>query len=95
MPFRFMSNASSTFMNEVFIYFIGKFVIVYLDDIMIFSHTEEEHLEHLRCVLKKLQMENLLVNVKKFSFPIRVGVFGFFYLKIWFEDGPRKGASNH
>jgi hypothetical protein len=67
MPFR-LSNSSSTFMilmNEVLRYFIGNFVLVYLDDILIFIQTEEEHLRHLRCVLEKLQQEKLLVNMKK------------------------------
>lgn len=57
MPFG-QSNAPSTFMrltNEMLKGYIRKFVIVYLDDILIFSRTREEHLQHVRKVLEKLQ----------------------------------------
>jgi hypothetical protein len=65
-----LMNAPSTFMmlmNEVLKGFIGKFVIVYLYDILVFSKTEEEHLRHLKMVLRRLQQEKLLVNLKKCS----------------------------
>eukprot|EP00253_Pinus_taeda_P005588 PITA_05588 len=70
MPFG-LSNAPNTFMrlmNEMLKEYIGKFVIVYLDDILIFSKTQEEHFRHVRKVLEKLQQNKLLIKLKKCTF---------------------------
>jgi hypothetical protein len=70
MPFGLM-NAPNTFMrlmNEVPKDFIGKSFIVYLDDILIFNKTKAGHLKHLTAVMRRLQQEKLLINMKKSSF---------------------------
>jgi hypothetical protein len=43
-------------------------VILYLDDILIFNKTEAENLKHLAFVMRRLQQEKLLINMKKSSF---------------------------
>ena len=46
-------------MNKVFMEFLDKFVVVFIDDMLVFSKTEERHAEHLRLVLQKLREHKL------------------------------------
>jgi hypothetical protein len=70
MPFG-LSNAPATFqalMNSVLGPFLQKFVLVFFDDILIYSNTWTEHLQHIRVVLTVLRANNLHVKRSKCSF---------------------------
>ena len=61
-----LTNAPGTFqavMNDVLKEVIGKFVLVYLDDIVIFSKNAEEHVEHVRIVLEVLRKHKLYAKL--------------------------------
>jgi hypothetical protein len=66
-----LCNALTTFMrvmNDVFSPFLDDFVIVYLDNILIFSGTWDEHVKHVKKVLDNLQREKLYVKLSKWEF---------------------------
>jgi hypothetical protein len=66
-----LTNAPAYFMylmNKVFMEYLDKFVVVFIDDILIFSKMEEEHEEHLRLVLEKLRSNQLYAKFSKCEF---------------------------
>nr|GEW06420.1 hypothetical protein [Tanacetum cinerariifolium] len=75
-----LTNAPAVFMdlmNRVCRPYLDKFVIVFIDDILIYSKTQEEHVEHLRFVLELLKKEKLYTKFSKCEFWLRkVQFFG-------------------
>lgn len=70
MPFG-LTNAPATFctlMNRIFHPYLDQFVVVYLDDIVIYSNSMEEHAEHLRTIFRVLRENELYVKKSKCTF---------------------------
>jgi len=61
---------------------LDEFIIVYLNDIIIYLESKEEHREHVKWVLKRLQEEQMLVVIKKYKFFTRKTNFIRFIIKL-------------
>jgi hypothetical protein len=63
-----LTNAPAYFMyliNKVFMEYLDKFVVVFIDDILVYSRSEEEYKEHLRLALQRLQEHKLYTKLSK------------------------------
>jgi hypothetical protein len=66
-----LTNAPVYFMylmNNVFMEYLNKFVVVFIDDILVYSRSEEENEEHLRLALQKLRENRLYAKLSKYEF---------------------------
>nr|CAD40483.1 OSJNBa0067G20.3 [Oryza sativa Japonica Group]CAE03320.2 OSJNBa0032I19.14 [Oryza sativa Japonica Group] len=66
-----LTNAPAFFMNlmnKVFMEYLDKFVVVFIDDILVYSQSEEDHQQHLRLVLGKLREHQLYAKLRKCEF---------------------------
>ena len=73
-----LTNAPVAFMdlmNWAFEDFLDKFVIIFIDDILVYSKNKEEHAKHLRSVLQRFQTKKLYAKFKKCEFWIDKVVF--------------------
>ncbi|QRV84393.1 Retrotransposable element Tf2 protein [Ceratobasidium sp. AG-Ba] len=77
MPFG-LKNAPAVLqrmMNDIFRHLLGVTVVVYMDDILIFSEKEEDHAEHVKEVLKILRENNLYAKLSKCEFFVKKVIF--------------------
>ena len=75
MPFGLM-NVGATFQGAMDLAFVGikdKFVLIYLDDLTVYSHIHHDHLQHLRKVFLKCRRYGISLNPKKSQFAINEG----------------------
>ena len=66
-----LTNAPAAFMdlmNRVFRMYLDRFVIVFIDDVLVYSRSEEEHAKHLRTVLQTLRQKQLYARFSKCEF---------------------------
>jgi hypothetical protein len=90
MPFG-LTNAPAAFqtlMNSILRPYIDKFVLVYLDDILIYSNSAEEHREHLRLVLETLR------KYKLYAKPAKQGWLGSGRSQSWIRSGPNYAVAD-
>lgn len=77
MPFR-LTNGPTTFcnfMNDVLYEYLDRFVVVYLDDIVVYSESLANHLDHLRLVFSRLREHKLFVKKENYEFCRREIIF--------------------
>ena len=93
MPFG-LTNAPATFqafINNVLREYLDQFVVVYLDDILIYSRTKEEHVQHVQKVLQALQNADLKVKPEKSLFHVKeVHFLGFIVTPEGLQMDPEK-----
>jgi hypothetical protein len=73
-----LTNAPTYFMypmNKVFMEYLDKYVMVFINDILVYSRSEEEHEEHLHLVLQKLRDHRLYAKLSKYEFWLKQVAF--------------------
>jgi hypothetical protein len=62
-------------MNKVFMEYLDQFVVIFIDDILVYSQSEKSHEDHLRLVLQKLRDNQLYAKFSKCDFWLKEDIF--------------------
>ena len=79
-----LTNASATFinlMNRMFKLFLNRFVIVFIEYILVYSKRKEKYKENLRCMLRVLREKKLYAKLKEYEFSLKNVAF----LSLWYQ----------
>jgi hypothetical protein len=85
-----LTNVPCTFMrlmNEAIRAFIGKFVVVYIDNILIYNKSRDDHIEHLHVIFYVLRNARLFGNLEKCTFSTnRVSFLAYCHTRFWGQN---------
>jgi hypothetical protein len=72
MPFELINESSTfqNFMNDTLMDYLDEFVVAYLNDIIVYSNSKKEHIQHVRKILQRLREANIQADVDKCEFHI-------------------------
>ena len=73
MPFG-LTNAPATMqkiINKILQSYLDRFVIIYMDDILVYSNTKENHVKHVKMILSALKQKNFKIKTKKCKFHVQ------------------------
>ena len=97
MPFGLM-NAGTTFQRAMDISFVdelARFIVIYLDDVIVYSKFDEEHLLHLRRVFEKCRKFGISLNLMKILFGLEEGkLLGHIISKGWNQNRPQQNRGH-
>jgi hypothetical protein len=66
----YFSTTFQIYINKVMHFYLDVFVLIYINDILVFSQSTKEHVEHVKLILKRLKEFNLFVKLSKCSFHV-------------------------
>ncbi len=97
MPYGLANSPAvfQSFINEIFWDLLSQYVVAYIDDILIYSKTEKEHITHVRTVLKWLLENQLYVKAEKCEFHVKQTIFLGYHISHEGVNGRDQSQGSH